>query len=1298
MPPTNETSSKERRRHARLSVRHAAVLESPAAGSLQVVIENYCPGGLFASLMDESPIAEHPSGRRVGRGEQVTVRISYEDGGQHDEIVARVARVGEMGFGLAFLQLNQTVADRLSAVAERQGFSSDPEAPQPGKEKRGHVVRQLASLAHRYLERHTKDTFEACKDALLTAAGDASGDLGQTPYFEAMSLLRKNGDHIVSGFVNRLDQHLNTFETLRPISNIGADTQEGEELSLVDDQEFETWLSVSEIIASAENRNNEQLHALDARLSEVTGKQINNRNNPLGPAALCHHFFEALETLELAHNPAQVLWRTFGKVFGGNLKSLYQDANKLLVEAGILPNLVFTPLRPRRAPGPRPPAAQAPLPDAAAPSEGDAPAGYAEDAGYAQQPGYAGDYLSTPPATAANTAKIIDLQQLLRRRGQGQPGAAPAGGPPAGGAPAAGPAPAAFGMEELHQALRDLQAAKQRDRQQNLSQRLGAALRKRFGQDDDRVVLGNPAEAVDLTEQMMDTIGNDSVVGPRAKGWIQQLEVQLLRMLMQEQDVINDPQHPARQVLNHLGQAVVSRAKEMTSREEKLINQIDHIVNDLSGLTDPDREAFEDAAKQLEKLLKRQHRLRATQLKRVLEAAEGQQRLEQAREKVQTALNQRFAGRQVPKPVVDLLKLGYRNLLDVEAVRTGVEGPDWDKAFSLVSSLDEKLADDYQPQENDPQTSAELLENISDRLSHVQADAAEQKDLLADLKKVLPGISEERAEAERVEFKADAPRETVPEPDDSDPDTAHWLGMAKMMDKGSWMLFPGADSQPQPIKLAWISDERDRYVFVNRNGQKELEISPAELADHFRDKKAEMIDQPDQPLMDRTYHGMVQHMHDQMAHQATHDLLTEALNRKEFERQIRLKLGESKLMHTQHIALQVEIDQFKVVNTTAGHDAGDRLLQDLSRAMRKQLSDDASLARLGGDTFAVLLARCEPAPGHEAAEKLRRAINEHRTRWKRRKLKATASIGLVAIDRSSESVSQILNQMESACSAAKDAGRDRIKSYQIDDQELSQRDLAMRWVTELESALDNDRIELFAQRILPLSSDSGGREHFEILSRMRTEDGELVQPNQFIPAAEAYGRIHYLDEWVFRSAFAMLNRSPRKDKIARLSINLSGKTFGRPRFLTFIQQLFEDTGVEPSKICFEITETAAISNLSRCTDFLRELRYLGCRFSLDDFGTGLSSFSYLKHLPVDYLKIDGSFIKDLVNSTADYGLVKTINEIGHFLGKETVAEFVESEEILEHLREIGLDFAQGYGIEKPRPLEDVLGLMPDSIN
>lgn len=531
--------------------------------------------------------------------------------------------------------------------------------------------------------------------------------------------------------------------------------------------------------------------------------------------------------------------------------------------------------------------------------------------------------------------------------------------------------------------------------------------------------------------------------------------------------------------------------------------------------------------------------------------------------------------------------------------------------------------------------------------------------------------------------------EAAPPAEPADPEENLWLGRAKLLDVGSWMLYPDESGRVRPLKLAWVSEDRDRYVFVGRDGQKALEIQPKELADKLKTEEVDVADHKDEPLMDRSWQSVVQRMHDQIAHQATHDELTGLLNRKEFERRLKLKVSESKLIESHHVVLLADVDQFRVINATAGHEAGDRLLQNLAEVLREVLPEPSEIARVGPDDFAMLIPRCDSAAGHELANRVREAVRKHNTGWLTRRLNVTISIGVAGVSRDSGTVGEVLNRLEVACGAAKEEG-DRIRSFEVEDTDLSRRDEALYRVSELESALDEDRLDLVGQLIQPLCAPPADGAFYEVLARIRNEQGKLIKPDDFVPAAEAYGRIHLLDERVIDQTLSALADAGRPKAIGKLSINLSGRTFGRPRFVDHLRQRLGHYAIPASSICLEITESAAMSDLSRCADLLRELRYLGFSISLDDFGTGLSSFSYLKHLPVDYLKIDGSFIREIERSKSDYGLVKSMHQTARLLDKRTVAEYAESKDIISTLEEIGIDYIQGFAVEEPRPLADIL--------
>lgn len=423
-----------------------------------------------------------------------------------------------------------------------------------------------------------------------------------------------------------------------------------------------------------------------------------------------------------------------------------------------------------------------------------------------------------------------------------------------------------------------------------------------------------------------------------------------------------------------------------------------------------------------------------------------------------------------------------------------------------------------------------------------------------------------------------------------------------------------------------------------------------------------------------------------LAYHAKHDTLTGLLNRYEFEKRLLRVVETARNDGTEHALCYLDLDQFKVVNDSAGHVAGDELLRQLSGILKKNIRKRDSVARMGGDEFAILMEHCSLEQAIRAADGILHAIGQLQFPWEDKSYSVGASIGVVAISSRSENGADLLKRADAACYAAKDAGRNRVHVYRENDEAVARRSGEMYWVSRIQTALNENRFRLFSQPITPLKPNRNDEVHCELLIRMMGEHGEMISPGAFLPAAERYGLSGKIDRWVISAALHWL-ASCRASEQPACSINLSGFSLGDQRYLEYILQMFDSTGVPYSKVCFEITETAAISNLSDATGFIHKLKSLGCRFSLDDFGSGLSSFAYLKNLPVDYLKIDGMFVRDIIDDPIDLAMVKSINEIGHVMGKKTIAEFVENEIILKKIKALGVDYAQGYELGPPGLLQ-----------
>ncbi len=432
----------------------------------------------------------------------------------------------------------------------------------------------------------------------------------------------------------------------------------------------------------------------------------------------------------------------------------------------------------------------------------------------------------------------------------------------------------------------------------------------------------------------------------------------------------------------------------------------------------------------------------------------------------------------------------------------------------------------------------------------------------------------------------------------------------------------------------------------------------------------------------------------QLSFQARHDALTGLFNRREFDHKLAELLEDVRLQGNHNILLYLDLDQFKIVNDTCGHAAGDKLLLQLSVLLGQKVRKNDILARLGGDEFGVLLYGCDIECGKKIADALLNVISEFRFVWEDKIFQVGVSIGMVPVTAATENAAEAMSAADAACYMAKDKGRNRIEICSGDGARGKHYG-EMQWVPRIHKAMEEARLHLYRQNLINLNPDEEV-EYAEILLRMEDEDGNMIPPMAFIPAAERYNLMPTIDRWVIRHTLEWLQAYPcgSSGKPQHFAINISGQSLGDEQFLPFLLAQLESTGISPSRLCIEITETTAIANIGNALSFITALKAKGSKFALDDFGSGMSSYSYLKTLNVNSVKIDGSFIRDLMNSPVDIAMVESINKIGHVMGLQTIAEFVESEAALNKLRDIGINYAQGYYIHQPEPL---YGSEPQSV-
>ena len=512
-----------------------------------------------------------------------------------------------------------------------------------------------------------------------------------------------------------------------------------------------------------------------------------------------------------------------------------------------------------------------------------------------------------------------------------------------------------------------------------------------------------------------------------------------------------------------------------------------------------------------------------------------------------------------------------------------------------------------------------------------------------------------------------------------------------------FLLVDEATGKPAPIDLADAMGRpvaleiEGRRMLLRRDGQRfavEHTAAPIQSPDGSRAMGAVIVFHD---VTDRRLLAL------QLAHQATHDALTGLINRQAFETQLRSAIDTAQRFRQRHCLCYMDLDQFKLVNDTCGHLAGDELLRRVTALIQDEVRETDVVARLGGDEFGVLLPRCPLEPARRIAHRIHEAISSYRFTWQEKTFAVGVSIGLVPIAASTRGLAQLLSAADHACYMAKDKGRNRIQVYQADDAEVLRRADEMHWVVRLQETLEADRFRLYAQEIRPLStalSEASGTGPliFEVLVRMIDRDGRVLAPGSFIRAAERYGLMPSIDRWVLSHLLDRLEAElpALTERIDTCTVNLSAVSVSDESFLEFAKGELARRSLPPSMICFEITETAVVANLAQAERMIDELGRLGCRFALDDFGSGSSSYSKLRRLAVSFLKIDRIFIRDLVTNPLDRAMVDSINQMAHAHGIRTVAEGASNRALVERLVELGVDYVQGYWLGTPRPLEELL--------
>lgn len=1235
-------------------------------------IRNVCRLGLYLSFAASPP----PVGRSFPWPAQSLVEVLYTgtSAGQARlfSITGVVAHATTAGAGLYVPSMPEEALQALQAAGSAGPVDDDAEAVAASSLSQHPGIRRF----EQGMEAVLKDWFDGLGDGFDAAIRGLTDPDEKKRLRQAPLVLNTRRALIRERFFASIVQHLQALQASQPRATPPA--QAAEELALLDEDEFEDWLRLAAVVQRVESEADFKLAlaAVERRVGRLVGSPLDKDTSPFGPTLLCRALQAAMQALDLEEGVRAVAYQTFGDAL---LRGLGRVYDAMLAALPDRPASEAATATPPSNPTPAPTAAQAstPLPSPASPSlEPGPPVPPGPPAVPAAAPQPVADLAAEPTPDPRPLGLTRLATELLRTAARPAPPTAPA--------PSSAAGPLAT-VDELLRAI-DHQPSSQ---WKQLADPQGGALSERMARAVPGHHLSTPVrQSLDSTGSLLGYAMAVSGGGPTIDQLLNRLAAPLLKLSVRNGGFPEGAEDPAQQVVNLLEQYAIATDDEGRFLDAKVERYLHLWVDRICSQADADPAVWKSVRDRLERLLAPIRQNRRLRIGRLQEACEGRQRIRRARERVRAALDARLQEQAVPEIVLRLLEAGWRQHLVLLELRVGCENPSWAQALEPLEALLRLLAPssaDPQPERDWP-AAVTLCSLIEQQLTRVNPDAGRRDAFMADL---LRALDEAVRGGRPPPQGAYLPRERGAEARRGPPEALPPQGSVfERLSVGDWWHVRTADRW-LPMQLIWVAEPATDCAFANRSATERLELTMAELSRRVREGSIKLWSDQEQPLLDRSVHAMLDDGRHRMQQRAHQDPVTGLLNRKGFL--LRLdQLARSARADGTHLLAIIEFDQFRVVYQALGLSEGEALARSLAQAVQACLASAAVLASFRDDTLALLLPARTREAGLEALQGVLDRIADHRYQPAGKSFRIGANIGVAVFDPSAQAADVTVQQADMACVAAKALGRNRLQCYGPDSRPLRSQQALVDWAGRIDELISGSGLYLRVQRILPLRDDPALLPHHEVLLGIDLGPGGPVGPLPFILAVEALRRAHEIDLWVLQRTFAWIRANrPVFMALGGLSINLSAMSLADPEVMACLRGVQLAGDIPPGRIIFEITETAAVESYAVAGDFIRQMRRHGWRFALDDFGSGHASYAHLKNLRVETLKIDGSFVKDIVHSPSDYAIVKSMNDIAHSLGLHTVAEFVETPQILDKLREIGVDYAQGYAIHKPCPIDQI---------
>ncbi len=1237
-------------------------------------IKDFSLGGVFVvcgGLMHDGSADSGPSALEH---QPVELQFSAGSGGSEQEyrINGRLARVLKSGIGIEFVEpdpatllvmqelankAHKTLLDTQAREANRAKAAGEAQAEEIAN--RLGIVETLKELIARFLKEALDALFMEANERLFESAKTAPNTLKESECFDSIKEVKNIRSLVEQSFLQAVLAHV-VKPGYQQLSGPESPPQFGGELTLVDPEKFQDWLRMKRILEKAGPKFKDKEYELLARLSAVSNTKITESNNPIGLVEICASFYDAVQELGASRVTREAIFEALESNLVAKLGMLYADVNSMFVSKGILPTVE----PPKHVVKKNPRSATPESSDRSASSgghQGPAPEGAnGPGHGHAAHPGGA---TSAPPHPVT-----------------GDPGA-DSGYPPQSTSPtAAGSTPAPTSGPQSAPARAASGQAARGAATPEASAGGGASPSDTSAM---RIVPGSQESPTGRRQGAIPAAGR----GARPSGSPYQAVRTLLGLQRQAEGtgVQAAPGAPPGSA-SGAGSPSAGAPGPSYARDE-IINALSSVQH-LSS-TDDDAANGVNLKERIQSALEAQ---RATGESKQLGEAEDAAidltsgLVESIVEDVLVPDEIRSQFKRLQIPLLKAMmnnetffadsKHPARRVVDQLGALTIPKGDTGTKLREKVNQVVNQIAS----QEGDGKSE---FANAADQL-----EALLKEQMATYEKNVRSVVKECEQQAEITQsIRKDAvaaakAQQAVPE------EFRPWLERAGRLRVGNRVVIDKA-GRPHHEALAWVSSDQEKYVFVDGVGEKASSMIRQQLAMMLKRGLLKVLAESAMPAMERGMHMIMRKMHEDLADRATRDPTTGLLNRKAFLDRVDRAVTDAIQTSSEHVLCYLDLDHFGEINEKWGEIAGDKLLKRFGIVLMKNMGDKGVTARLPEDEFGLVLFGCSQAEGHEFADRLRRAVSSARCYWKGESLPLSVSIGIVPITKQSESVSDLMEAAKAACVRAKESGRDCVEVCQLKPEKGNAKS-AKHDVLVVNKILEGGRLELEAQRVEPIGEDADSKPHYEILLRLRNIGGNLMSPEHFMRTAERSNQVTQVDRWVIRTALDWMAKNKRRLlQFGGFAINLSGLSLNDDTLTQYVLDQFMKTKVPPGKVVFEVTETAAIERLSTAEEFLRVMKDFGCRFSLEDFGTGPSSYDYIRQLSVDFVKIDGMFVKDLETSSSDYAMVKSITEIGRYMGKKTIAEDVENEATLKKLKEIGVDYAQGNLVEKPMLLQEL---------